>query len=166
MRRHDLRHGYAKAMLVFVVEERKAIEPNHAVCDAAVAEAVTDGFCDANNDHGGEDVGECAGELEHDDHDGNGDVHDSGKGGAGAEEGVGAGCDAGDVWCAGGEEAGVREGFVEGLDQDADGAAEGGADGHRGDEDAGWDFAAVGNYDEEHANDGSEQEGEDECPAI
>jgi len=36
-------------MLFFVVEERKAVEPDHPVCNAAFAKAVTHGLCNANN---------------------------------------------------------------------------------------------------------------------
>ena len=56
-------------MVFFVVEEGEAVEPDHAVRDAAFAEALRGGFRDPYDYHGREDVGQCAGEFEHDDYD-------------------------------------------------------------------------------------------------
>ena len=53
---HDLRDGDTECVFFFVVEEREAAEPDHAVCDAALAEKLADCFGDADYDHGGEDV--------------------------------------------------------------------------------------------------------------
>ena len=92
-------------------------------------------------------------------------MHDAAQCCACAEEGVSAGRDAGDVRGAGGEEGGVGETLVQGLDEDADHATEGGADGHAGDEDAGGDFAAVGDDDEEDTERRREEEGDDHAPA-
>lgn len=81
-------------MVFFRVEVGKAVEPDHPVGDTTFPEPVGDRLCDADNDHGGEDVGQCAGELEHYDDDRDGDVHYAAEGGGGAEEGVGSGGDA------------------------------------------------------------------------
>ena len=57
-------------------------------------------------------------------------------------------------------------GGVETADEQTDETTEGGADGHGGDEDSSGDFAAVGEYDEECADEGGEEEGEDVAPAV
>jgi hypothetical protein len=51
--RHDFADGHAEGVFFFGVEERVAVEVNHTVCDAAVAEALGDEFCYADNDLGG-----------------------------------------------------------------------------------------------------------------
>lgn len=55
---------------------------------------------------------------------------------------------------------------VETADKQTDETTEGSADGHGRDEDSGGDFAAVGDYDEECADEGGEEEGEDVAPAV
>lgn len=84
----------------------------------------------------------------------------------GAKECVCPGCDARPVRFTSGEESGGGKGFLQSLHADADHAAERGADGHAGDEDAGGDFAAVGDYYEEGAEGCGEGEGEDHVPAV
>lgn len=49
MRRHDLGDGHAEAMFFLVVEKGEAVEPDHAVGDAAFAKAVAYGFCYADD---------------------------------------------------------------------------------------------------------------------
>ena len=41
---------YVEDMVFFVVEEWEAVGPDHAVGDAALSEAVADGFGDADDD--------------------------------------------------------------------------------------------------------------------
>lgn len=163
---HDGADGDAEGVVLFVVEEGVAVEVDHAIRNTPMAEALADGFGHAHHDHRGEDVGERAGDFEHDHHDGDGDVHDAGQRGGGAQKSVRAGGDAGLVGEAGAEEGGGGEGFVQRLDEDADCAAEGGADGHAGDEDARGHFAAEGDDDEEGAQRGGQEEGEDHVPAL
>lgn len=47
---HDLRHRDAKSVFFFRVEEGIAVEVDHAVCYATVAEALGDEFCYADYD--------------------------------------------------------------------------------------------------------------------
>ena len=56
--------------------------------------------------------------------------------------------------------------FVEGLNEDPDHTPECGTDCHGGDEYTGGDFAAVGDDDEEEADDAGEGEGENYTPAV
>jgi hypothetical protein len=46
-RGHCCGDWYVESVVFFVVEEGHAVEPDHAVCYAAFAEAVADCFCDA-----------------------------------------------------------------------------------------------------------------------
>jgi hypothetical protein len=46
-RSHAGGHGDVEGVVFFVVEEGHAVEPDHAVCDAAFAEAIADCFCNA-----------------------------------------------------------------------------------------------------------------------
>jgi hypothetical protein len=46
-RSHGGGHGHVESVVFFVVEEGHAVEPDHAVCDAAFAEAIADCFCNA-----------------------------------------------------------------------------------------------------------------------
>jgi hypothetical protein len=49
IRSHDLRDRDTKRMVLFVIEEWEAVEPNHAICDATFAKAFADCLGDTNN---------------------------------------------------------------------------------------------------------------------
>lgn len=100
--RHHLARGdVGDGKLLAVVQERVFVEMDPALVDAALAEGVPYPFADHHRNHDGEDVGQRAGELEHDDNDGHGHACDTAEGGGSPDDGVGAGDDAGDVGFAG-----------------------------------------------------------------
>ena len=94
-----------KGVFFFAVEERIAVQVDHAVCDSAMTKTFANCFCNTHDYHCGENVCQCAGDLEHDDHDANRDVHDATESRRCAEEGVGAWCDTSSIWIAGREES-------------------------------------------------------------
>lgn len=46
---HGSRYRNAKAVLLFIVQERETIEPDHSICNATVPEAVTHSFGYSNH---------------------------------------------------------------------------------------------------------------------
>ena len=93
--------------------------------------------------HCGENVCQGPSELEHYDHDGDGDVHDSAQSCTRTQEGICSRSYAGNIGLAGGKKGGIRERFMDGLDEDADHTPEGGSNRHRRHEDACGHLAAV-----------------------
>lgn len=161
---HDLRRGNVRdveEVVVRVVEEGVLVEADPRLVDAAAAEGVADPFGDHDGDHDGEDVRQGARELEHDDDDGDSHTRHARQGRGGADDGVGARVDAGQVGLTllEGEELGVV--VHPNLHDDAHRASDQCADGHRGEDDARGDLQAKGEGGEEEADDGGEEEQHD-----
>lgn len=161
---HDLRRGDVgdvEQVVVRVVEEGVLVEADPRLVDAPAAKGVADPLGDHDGDHDGEDVRQGARELEHDDDNGHGHARHARQGGGGADDGVGARVDAGQVGLAllKGEELGVV--VHPNLHDDAHGAPDQGANGHGGEDDAGGDLEAKGEGREEEADDGGEEEQHD-----
>lgn len=173
---HYLGDGDAEGALLFVVEEGVAVEPDGAVGYAAMAEAFTDGFGDANDDldsilasfggvrsntyHCWEDVCQSSCELEHDDHNGHSDVHDAGESCSSTQESVSTWGDAWPIGITCGKESGLREGLLQILNKDTNHPAKRGTDGHRRYKDARGHFTTVRDDDKEcphHCSNGKRQ---------
>ncbi|KAF7542479.1 hypothetical protein G7046_g10162 [Stylonectria norvegica] len=160
--RHDLGGGdIGYDHLLAVVEKGVFVELNPGFVDAVAREGVADPFGDHDGDHDGEHVVEGAGELEHDDDDGDGHASDAGEGGGGTDDGVSARGDAGDVRLARGKDEEARVISDPDLHDDANSATGERADGHGREDDASGDLQAEGDGGEEEAQDGSEDQQHD-----
>lgn len=100
---HDLCRGDVGdlcELVVAIVEERVFIEVDPRFVNTAATEPVADPLGEHDGRHDGEDVGECSGQLEHDNDDGHSHARDAGEGRSGADDGIGAWVDAGNIWSA------------------------------------------------------------------
>lgn len=129
--RHDLRRrDVGDGHLLAVIEEGVLVDVYPGLVDAAAGEGVADPLGDHHCYHDGEDVGQGAGELEHDDDDGHRQAGDAGEGGRRSDNCVCSRRDAGNVWFAGLEEEEARIAVKPHLHEDAHGSANECADGH------------------------------------
>ena len=127
-------------VIIAVIKVRIRIEVDPGFVDAARGNSIADPFTEHDGDHNGEDVGKGSGELEHDDHDRNSHSGCTAEGRGGTDNGVGAWCDAGDVWFAGAEDEEFGPGGLHDLHGQPDGSAVQRSDGHGGKDDAGGDL--------------------------
>lgn len=138
--RHDLRRGDVGdlcELVVAIVKEGVFVEVNPGFVDAAAAKPVADPLGEHDGGHDGEDIGQRAGKLEHDDDNGDSHARDAGEGRSGADNGICARIDAGNIWSAVIHER--SEGWVVGyphLHDDAHSATGQSTDRHRGEDDA------------------------------
>lgn len=98
---HDLCRGDVgdlRELVVAIVEKGVFIEVDPGLVDAAAAEPVADPLGEHDGGHDGEDVGERSSQLKHDDDDGHSHARDAGEGCSGADDGIGARIDAGNIW--------------------------------------------------------------------
>ena len=98
-------------------------------------------------DHRRKNVFQSAGQLEHDDHNRDREVHDAAESCPSSKESVGARRDTWYIRFTCPEKPRMWEALMQSLDQDSHHPAKGCTNGHGRDEDTGWDLAAVGDND-------------------
>lgn len=141
-----------------VIEEGVFVEVNPGLVDATAGEGVADPFGDHDGDHDGQDVSEGAGELKHDDDDGDGHASDTCEGRCCSDNGIGSGRDTWRVRSTGSEEEEAASVVHPNLHQYAHGTTDQGADCHGRQDDAGGDLEAKSDGRKKEADEGGENE--------
>lgn len=161
---HDLRHGHIwDGPVVAVVQEWIAVVLDPGFVDAAFAHGVADPFGDHDGDHDRQDVGEGAGQFEHDDNDADCHARGARESGGCADDGVGSWGYAGNVWFAGAEGDEERMFALPDFDYEANNAAVECADGDGWEKYSGGDLQTEGYGGEEEAYNGGDEEEEDDA---